>query len=74
VYQQLVPLLSKLIYIPNKINAACAEYLTTSLFMLGKFGDNDYLYMLSSGKSIDFVNSTITLVVDIIISAAEVST
>lgn len=48
---------------------ACVEYFKRSLFILGKFGDDDYIYMLSSGKTLDFVTS---LVVDTIRSAAEV--
>ncbi|KAJ3701179.1 hypothetical protein LUZ61_004884 [Rhynchospora tenuis] len=36
-----------------------------------KFGDSDYLYMLLGGKTIDFVNSTVPLVVETIRSAAE---
>ncbi|KAJ3701180.1 hypothetical protein LUZ61_004885 [Rhynchospora tenuis] len=52
-------------------NTTCVEYFTKSLFALGKFGDNDYLYMLFGGKTIDFVNSTVPLVVETIRSAAE---
>ncbi|KAJ4752372.1 GDSL esterase/lipase [Rhynchospora pubera] len=52
-------------------NTTCVEYFTKSLFAVGKFGDNDYLYMLSGGKTIEFINSTVPLVVEIIRSAAE---
>ncbi|XP_078174980.1 GDSL esterase/lipase At1g28570-like [Carex rostrata] len=56
---------------PSICNTTCVEYFNKSLFMFGKFGDNDYLYMLFSGKTIDFVNSSVPLVVDSIKSAAE---
>lgn len=48
------------------------KYFKKSLFIFGKFGDNDYLYMWLSGKTVDFVNSAVPLVVDTIRSALEV--
>ncbi|KAJ4752375.1 GDSL esterase/lipase [Rhynchospora pubera] len=54
-----------------KCNTTCMKFFTKSLFMLGKFGVNDYLSMLFAGKTIDFINSTIPLVVKTIRSAAE---
>ncbi|KAJ4794642.1 GDSL esterase/lipase [Rhynchospora pubera] len=56
---------------PSICNTTCVEHFTKSLFALGKFGDNDYLYMLSGGKTIEFVNSTVPVVVETIRSAAE---
>ncbi|KAJ1685252.1 hypothetical protein LUZ63_016642 [Rhynchospora breviuscula] len=56
---------------PSICNTTCMKFFTKSLFMLGKFGFNDYLNMLFAGKTIDFINSTIPLVVETIKSAAE---
>ncbi|XP_078174974.1 GDSL esterase/lipase At1g28600-like [Carex rostrata] len=56
---------------PSICNTTCVKYFKKSLFVFGKFGDNDYLYMLFSGKTVDFVNSTVPLVVDTIRSALE---
>ncbi|KAJ4752374.1 GDSL esterase/lipase [Rhynchospora pubera] len=56
---------------PSICNTTCMQFFAKSLFMLGKFGDNDYFYMSLGGKTINFVNSTIPLVVKTIRSAAK---
>ncbi|XP_078174276.1 GDSL esterase/lipase At1g28670-like [Carex rostrata] len=56
---------------PSICNTTCVKYFKKSLFIFGKFGDNDYLYMWLSGKTVDFVNSAVPLVVDTIRSALE---
>ncbi|KAJ4777055.1 GDSL esterase/lipase [Rhynchospora pubera] len=50
---------------------SCKNYFRKSLFIFGEFGGNDYIFVLSAGKSIREVKSYVPVVINTIKNAAE---
>ncbi|KAJ3701184.1 hypothetical protein LUZ61_004889 [Rhynchospora tenuis] len=51
---------------------SCSDYFSKALFIIGEIGGNDYIFMLLSNKTVDYVRSYVPTVVDTINTAAEV--
>uniref|UniRef100_J3KXN2 Esterase n=1 Tax=Oryza brachyantha TaxID=4533 RepID=J3KXN2_ORYBR len=51
----------------------CKEYFEKSLFFMGAFGGNDYVFLLAAGKTVDEVMSYVPKVVEAISAGVEVA-
>jgi hypothetical protein len=54
------------------LRAGCEEYLGKSLFFMGEFGGNDYIFLLAANKTVEQTKAYVPTVVNAIALGVEV--